>query len=114
MRVEVEEMFRVRVTGIKRHVSFTKFVDTRSINACQWFTSLYIQITLIRSLILSHKFLKVSSTTMMLSTQLAALILALAPLLVSAGMFPKDSLVKTLDHKTFKQAMKANVSYFVD
>ena len=51
---------------------------------------------------------------MMLSTQLAALILALAPSLVSAGMFPKDSLVKTLDHKTFKQAMKTNVSYFVD
>ena len=50
----------------------------------------------------------------MLSTQLAALVLVMAPSLASAGMFPKDSLVKPLDHKTFKQAMKANVGYVMD
>jgi protein disulfide-isomerase A6 len=50
----------------------------------------------------------------MLSIQLATLVLAMAPSLVSAGMFPEDSLVKALNHKTFKKAMKANVSYFVD
>jgi protein disulfide-isomerase A6 len=49
---------------------------------------------------------------MMLPAQFLALTLTLAPSLVAAGMFPKDSLVKMLDHKTFKQAMKANVSIY--
>ena len=47
---------------------------------------------------------------MILPNQLLALTLALSPSLVAAGMFPKDSLVKMLDIKTFKKAMKANVS----
>jgi protein disulfide-isomerase A6 len=47
---------------------------------------------------------------MILPTALVALTLTLAPSLVSAGMFPKDSLVQMLDHKTFKTAMKKNVS----
>jgi len=51
---------------------------------------------------------------MILSTRLVVLALSMAPSLVLAGMFPKDSLVKVLNHKTFKKAMKANVSYFVD
>ncbi|PPQ79822.1 hypothetical protein CVT25_002976 [Psilocybe cyanescens] len=51
---------------------------------------------------------------MILATQLIALTtLALVPSLVSAGMFPKDSLVKPLDAKTFKQAMKANQTSLV-
>ncbi|KIM39604.1 hypothetical protein M413DRAFT_447080 [Hebeloma cylindrosporum] len=50
---------------------------------------------------------------MLLSTQLTAVVLAMAPSLVSAGMFPKDSLVKALDHKSFKQAMKANETSLV-
>lgn len=47
----------------------------------------------------------------MLSTTLlnVALALCLAPSLVSAGLFPKDSLVKMLDAKSFNKAMKANV-----
>lgn len=49
----------------------------------------------------------------MLAAQLIALTLTLAPSLVSAGMFPKDSLVKMLDVKTFKQAMKANETSMV-
>lgn len=34
---------------------------------------------------------------------------ALAPSLVSAALFPPDSLVKVIDAKGFKKAMKANV-----
>ncbi|KDR80941.1 hypothetical protein GALMADRAFT_241499 [Galerina marginata CBS 339.88] len=49
----------------------------------------------------------------MLATQLVALTLVLAPSLVSAGMFPKDSIVKMLDVKTFKKAMKANETSMV-
>lgn len=47
----------------------------------------------------------------MLSSQLQvlALSLALAPSLASAAIFPKDSQVKMLNAKGFKQAMKANV-----
>ncbi|KAG6917103.1 hypothetical protein DXG01_003923 [Tephrocybe rancida] len=40
--------------------------------------------------------------------QLAALALLLAPSLASAAIFPKDSLVKMLDPKGFRKAMKAN------
>ncbi|KAF8880212.1 thioredoxin-like protein [Gymnopilus junonius] len=50
----------------------------------------------------------------MLATSLIVLTtLTLAPSMVSAGMFPKDSLVKPLDVKTFKQAMKANETSMV-
>ena len=45
----------------------------------------------------------------MMLPQLLALSLALAPNLVNAAIFPKDTLVKMLDHKGFKQAMKENV-----
>ncbi|KAF8159257.1 hypothetical protein B0H34DRAFT_841823 [Crassisporium funariophilum] len=44
----------------------------------------------------------------MLSTHLLALTLVVAPSLVSAALFPKDSLVKMLDAKGFKKAMKVN------
>lgn len=40
---------------------------------------------------------------------LLALTLALAPALVSAAIFPPDSLVKMLDAKGFKKVMKENV-----
>jgi protein disulfide-isomerase A6 len=49
----------------------------------------------------------------MLAAQLIALTLSLAPSLVSAGMFPADSLVKMLDAKTFKGALKANQTSLV-
>lgn len=49
----------------------------------------------------------------MLSTHLLALMLALAPSLASAGLFPPDSVVKMLDPKSFKKAMRANVRDFV-
>ncbi|KAF7356933.1 Protein disulfide isomerase [Mycena venus] len=39
--------------------------------------------------------------------------LVFVPALVSAGVFPKDSLVKMLDAKTFKKAMKANETSMV-
>ncbi|KAG6827186.1 hypothetical protein H0H92_012851 [Tricholoma furcatifolium] len=42
------------------------------------------------------------------TVQLAALVLALAPSLASAAIFPKDSHVKMLDPKGFRQAMKKN------
>ncbi|KAI0339552.1 hypothetical protein BDW22DRAFT_563975 [Trametopsis cervina] len=42
-----------------------------------------------------------------------AVTLALAPTLVSAGIFPKDSLVKMLDAKGFKKAMKENQTSIV-
>ncbi|KAI0690982.1 hypothetical protein BC835DRAFT_1417461 [Cytidiella melzeri] len=45
---------------------------------------------------------------MMWVPQLLAVSLALAPALVSAGIFPKDSLVKMIDAKGFKAAMKEN------
>ncbi|OCH87530.1 hypothetical protein OBBRIDRAFT_796133 [Obba rivulosa] len=38
---------------------------------------------------------------------------ALTPSLVSAALFPKDSLVKVLDHKGFKKAMKDNATSVV-
>lgn len=44
----------------------------------------------------------------MLSSRLL-LSLVFVPAFVSAGVFPPDSLVKMLDAKTFKKAMKANV-----
>lgn len=46
---------------------------------------------------------------MMMLPKLLALSLAVAPNLVNAAIFPQDSLVKMLDHKGFKQAMKENV-----
>ncbi|KAF4611304.1 hypothetical protein D9613_007263 [Agrocybe pediades] len=49
----------------------------------------------------------------MLPASILALTAILAPSLVSAGMFPKDSLVKMLDAKTFKTAMKANETSLV-
>lgn len=45
----------------------------------------------------------------MMLPKLLALSLAVAPNLVNAAIFPQDSLVKMLDHKGFKQAMKENV-----
>lgn len=45
----------------------------------------------------------------MLLPQLLALTVALAPTLVSAALFPKDSLVKMIDAKQFKKVMKENV-----
>ena len=45
----------------------------------------------------------------MLSPQILAFAFALAPSLVSAALFPSDSLVKVIDAKGFKKAMKANV-----
>ena len=45
----------------------------------------------------------------MLSPKILTLAFALAPSLVSAALFPPDSLVKVIDAKGFKKAMKANV-----
>ena len=45
----------------------------------------------------------------MLFSQLLALSLALSPSVVSAALFPENTLVKMLDHKGFKNAMKENV-----
>ena len=45
----------------------------------------------------------------MLFNQLLALSLAISPSLVSAAIFPENTLVKMLDHKGFKNAMKENV-----
>ncbi|KAF9465620.1 hypothetical protein BDZ94DRAFT_1159654 [Collybia nuda] len=45
--------------------------------------------------------------------QLLALTLALAPSFASAAIFPKDSLVKMIDSKGFKKAMKANQTSMV-
>ncbi|THH11515.1 hypothetical protein EW146_g8015 [Bondarzewia mesenterica] len=50
------------------------------------------------------------STGTIMLPQLLALSLAIAPSLVSAGLFPKDSLVKHLDAKGFRQALKENVA----
>ena len=47
----------------------------------------------------------------MLLPQLLALTFALAPVFVQAGLFPKDTLVKQIDARGFKKAMKQNVSY---
>ena len=46
----------------------------------------------------------------MLLPHLLTLTLALAPVFVQAGLFPKDSLVKMIDARGFKKAMKQNVS----
>ena len=46
--------------------------------------------------------------TAMLLPQLLAI--ALAPALVSAALFPKDTKVKQLDAKGFRKMMKQNVS----
>lgn len=48
----------------------------------------------------------------MLLPHLLALTLALAPSLASAAIFPKDTLVKMLDPKSFKRVMKKNVCFF--
>jgi hypothetical protein len=45
----------------------------------------------------------------MLSPKILTLAFALTPSLVSAALFPPDSLVKVIDAKGFKKAMKANV-----
>lgn len=45
----------------------------------------------------------------MLLPQLLAVYVALAPVFVSAALYPKDTLVKQLDAKGWKKAMKANV-----
>lgn len=45
----------------------------------------------------------------MLSPQILAFVFAVVPSLVSAAIFPPDSLVKMIDAKGFKKAMKANV-----
>ena len=49
----------------------------------------------------------------MLSTLLLMLTLVLMPSLVSAAIFPADLLVKMLDAKSFKKALKANVSSWI-
>lgn len=49
----------------------------------------------------------------MLSPQILAFAFLLAPSLVSAALFPSDSLVKVIDAKGFKKAMKANVGMVV-
>ncbi|KAK7440405.1 hypothetical protein VKT23_017043 [Stygiomarasmius scandens] len=49
----------------------------------------------------------------MINLHLFALILAVTPSLVSAGIFPKDSTVKMLDAKGFKQALKPNQTSMV-
>ena len=66
----------------------------------------------------SHRFLKglhrtietLAFFSIMLSPQILAFAFALAPSLVSAALFAPDSLVKVIDAKAFKKAMKANVS----
>ena len=45
----------------------------------------------------------------MLSPHILALAFVVAPSLVSAAIFPSDSLVKMIDSKGFKKAMKLNV-----
>ena len=45
----------------------------------------------------------------MLLPQLLVLTLAVGPAIVQAALFPKDSLVKQLDAKGFRKAMKENV-----
>ena len=45
----------------------------------------------------------------MLLPQFLVLTLAVGPALVQAALFPKDSLVKQLDAKGFRKAMKENV-----
>lgn len=45
----------------------------------------------------------------MLLSQLLALSLALSPNMVSAAIFPDNTLVKMIDHKGFKNALKENV-----
>lgn len=47
--------------------------------------------------------------SIMLSPQLLALAFAMTPSLVSAALFPPDSLVKMIDAQGFKKVMKANV-----
>ncbi|THH12077.1 hypothetical protein EW145_g241 [Phellinidium pouzarii] len=47
---------------------------------------------------------------MMMLPKLFALSLVLAPNLVSAALFPEDSLVKMIDHKGFKAALKENMT----
>ncbi|KAG6889770.1 hypothetical protein C0995_014697 [Termitomyces sp. Mi166 len=42
------------------------------------------------------------------AAQLAAIVLVLAPSLASAAIFPKDTLVKMIDPKGFRQVMKTN------
>ena len=49
--------------------------------------------------------------SIMLSPKTLALAFALAPSLISAALFPSDSLVKVIDAKGFKKAMKANVGF---
>jgi protein disulfide-isomerase A6 len=49
----------------------------------------------------------------MLSPQLFTLAFAMAPSLVSAALFPRDSLVKVIDPKGFKKAMKTNETSIV-
>ena len=58
-----------------------------------------------------------NSNAIMLSPQLFALAFVMAPPLVSAALFPSDSLVKVIDAKSFRKAMKTNVglhSFFLD
>jgi protein disulfide-isomerase A6 len=49
----------------------------------------------------------------MLSPQILAFAFAMAPSLVSAALFPSDTLVKMIDAKGFKKAMKANETSMV-
>jgi len=46
----------------------------------------------------------------MLTLILLVLFLAMVPSLVYAALFPSNSMVKMLDEKGFRKAMKANVS----
>ncbi|KAF5386375.1 hypothetical protein D9757_006645 [Collybiopsis confluens] len=54
-----------------------------------------------------------SSSLIMWNTQLLALTLALSSTLSSAAVFPKDSVVKLIDAKGFRKAMKANETSMV-
>ena len=45
----------------------------------------------------------------MLLPQLLALALAVGPAIVQAALFPEDSLIKMIDAKGFRKAMKQNV-----
>ena len=47
----------------------------------------------------------------MFSPKILALAFTMAPSLVFAALFPPDSLVKMIDAKGFRKAMKANVGF---
>ena len=62
---------------------------------------------------MTHPFVSTTPVMFSQSIQYFILVLALAPSLVSAAIFPKDSKVKMLDAKGFNKAMKANEASMV-